>query len=682
MTDFYEDRNQEDWLANVTEDMILAGQERTKAWSTIWSSGLNQVYNNQRSGIKADDNDVDIQINQSWPAMMQETALQAQRRPMIKVEPHDEEQSDEDAAKFWEGHLQHRWVTDLDMGAINEAASLDAFCYGLYIAKVYWEPKAEWDEKNRRWVGRPIVNLMFPPYFGADPEAEKIDMSTSYIYTGRRVSVDWMLQRWGWNANDTKNEEMTRMILDAAGEDPYNSDFTREMGSDQGPVIQPHGTSETQMASSFQREDGSDLESISNRGRLVNLINQARGFGSSNDVRNVKGRPRHLTLQEIYFRDLTEGQKTDAQTIPMEELAAQGSIEKRDDEMWVVANPEAFKKSAPHLKEGMVPSSGDMPTRTNEWMEPTFPRGRIVLKIGKDKILNPKESEQVYPYKRWPVVTGVFHALPHLWQGLNGTEMSEGPQYWLNACYTQLLNWINYHGNPQKEVDPSKLAHPEQKVTGHAGGTIEVAPNQLGKAVANLEPAKLSPGIPAIVQMVERHMQGIGGKNDQALGRESVGSKETATAIAAKQQSELVRTTLQIQHRDNWNMEVMDLVKEMDQANLEPGDWVKLAGKDFMSRSAEVTAALLNLEFAIKLEIGTSLPFDREKKKQDMERLAAILGAIPMAERLLEAFEVDKPEEILERIEGYQQFMAFLEQKRQEQEQAEQEQRQPAQVAG
>jgi len=57
---------------------------------------------------------------------------------------------------------------------------------------------------------------------------------------------------------------------------------------------------------------------------------------------------------------------------------------------------------------------------------------------------------------------------------------------------------------------------------------------------------------------------------------------------------------------------------------------------------------------------------------------AIMLDAIGFFDQLIS----DKPEEILGRIEGYQQFMAFLEQKRQEQERAEQEQRQPAQVAG
>ena len=57
-----------------------------------------------------------------------------------------------------------------------------------------------------------------------------------------------------------------------------------------------------------------------------------------------------------------------------------------------------------------------------------------------------------------------------------------------------------------------------------------------------------------------------------------------------------------------------------------------------------------------------------------MERLAAILGPIPIAEELLEAFEVDNPQEILEKVQGYQEFVAFMEEQQAAQEAQEKEQ--------
>ena len=114
----------------------------------------------------------------------------------------------------------------------------------------------------------------------------------------------------------------------------------------------------------------------------------------------------------------------------------------------------------------------------------------------------------------------------------------------------------------------------------------------------------------------------------------------------------------------------MELVKEMDQANLEVGDWLKLTSKEFTSRLAEYTDAFKALEFAVKLKIGTGLPIDKEKKKQDLERLADKIGVIPILKELLEAFEIENVDEVLQRVEEYQEFLAFVEQKRLQEEQA------------
>lgn len=658
--DFYADRGQSDWLANVTEDMIRAGQEVTNRWLPIWSSGLRQVYNDQKTGADVEKGDTDIQINEMWPAMMQETAIQAQRRPMIVVEPHDEQQMDEEAAKFWEGHLQHRFIRDLDMPEVNKAASLDAFCFGLYVAKAYWEPKAEWDMDRRQWIGRPMVNLMWPPFFGADPEAERIDTATSYVYSGRRVSVDWMLQRWG------RDDKIRQMILNAAEQDPYNADYARGMqGSGQGPVMLPHGTSEAEMATAFQKDGQQDIRGLPVRGRLADLIEGARGLANHQDIRNATGRPRHLTLWEIYFRDLTEQQKDDVKSYTFEELEEMGAayVDAADKQVHV-GNPEIFKNKK--LKEGDLLYSYDYPDRSDRAMEPSFPRGRYVLKIGKDDIMNPKEADQVYPYKRWPYVTGVYHKIPHTWYGLNGTEMAEGQQFWINSCYTSLLNYVNYHGNPVVKLEENSLKEGET-FTKKPGAVVNMRANKMD-GLQNLESPQLSPAVMNVVMMLQNNIKGQTGKHDQALGKTGK-VQETATAVAAKEQSDMVRSSLQIQHRDRWIRQIMDLVAELDQRNLTEGDWVRLTGQGFTSRAAQITDQLLNLDFAIKLKIGTDLPFDRERKKADLERLAGQIGIMPIARELLEAFDIDNVDKILDRIEGFRQYEAFMAQMQEQQNQ-------------
>jgi len=473
---------------------------------------------------------------------------------------------------------------------------------------------------------------------------------------------------------------MEQKITDAAEKDPYNTEYARAMNDAWNPSFEPYGTSEAELASSFQKDGGQDLSQRSSRGRLMRMITAARGYGMSGDKDNYTGRPRKLTLFEVYFRDLTEAQKEDVKPITGEELQDSGAIEKYTDGSWHVGNPEAFKVSAPHLQEGDLVTSRDWPTRTNKWREPTFPRGRFVLKIGQDLVLNPKEEDQVYPYKRWPYITGVFHQLPHIWEGLNGTEMSENLQTMINSTYTTLLNLIKYHGDPTLEVDKSNMADPDANIERGPGAMVEVAPGKMGKVAQFIERAGLPSETIAIAEMLDRYIQGMGGKHDQSLGRGGQ-ANVTATEIAAKQEADIIRSSLQIQHRDRWNKSIMELVVEMDQANLLPGQIMQMTGKEFNARRVEVTQALVDLEFAITLQIGTGLPFDKAQKKQDWMQLAGVFGPIPIAKEILDAFEVDNADEILERVEGYPQFMAFMEQMQAAQEEAAQEQEQAAQTA-
>ncbi|MBC8218363.1 MAG: hypothetical protein H8E73_07855, partial [Planctomycetes bacterium] len=213
----------------------------------------------------------------------------------------------------------------------------------------------------------------------------------------------------------------------------------------------------------------------------------------------------------------TEQQRQDVEDIPLAELEAYGSIY-LEDSQWHVGNPEVFKKTNPKLKEGDLFLQIDHPTRSERAMEPSFPRGRFVLKIGKGQIMNPTADEQRYPYKRWPYMTGVYHGLPHVWQGLNGTEMSESVQYWINSSYTALLNFVNYYGNPQTVREENALADENAEVTGKPGGVIVVKETKLDK-IKRLEQPTMSAAVPKVIEMMQREAQAATGKHATSLGR-------------------------------------------------------------------------------------------------------------------------------------------------------------------
>ena len=120
------------------------------------------------------------------------------------------------------------------------------------------------------------------------------------------------------------------------------------------------------------------------------------------------------------------------------------------------------------------------PSRSRRFEEPTFPRGRYVIKIGRDLILNPKEADQVYKYSRFPYIVGIHHRLPHIWQGLNGTEMSQSPQTYVNTTFSTLLNYVKFHGNPPTVVEEDALADSQKgKVNKKPGAQIEMKANKI-----------------------------------------------------------------------------------------------------------------------------------------------------------------------------------------------------------
>ncbi len=124
----------------------------------------------------------------------------------------------------------------------------------------------------------------------------------------------------------------------------------------------------------------------------------------------------------------------------------------------------------------------------------------------------------------------------------------------------------------------------------------------------------------------------------------------------------------------------MELVAEMDKENFEPGDYVRILEKGKLKGIEELTSELLDMAFSVSLEIGTDLPIDKQRAKLDATELANTLGPYPMARQLLKAFEIPpkETEEILDRMDGFREYEAFMEQQAEEaaeqEKQAEQEQ--------
>jgi len=83
------------------------------------------------------------------------------------------------------------------------------------------------------------------------------------------------------------------------------------------------------------------------------------------------------------------------------------------------------------------------------------------------------------------------------------------------------------------------------------------------------------------------------------------------------------------------------------------GQMVRLLGPDAVQSIGAMASGDMDVDLDIKIETTTSLPFDRERKKQDAEKLFAAIGP-PYLPELLEAYEVPNAPEVLARVKVWQ----------------------------
>ena len=622
-----------DALNERLDEMVSKSQQSTQEWVDLWQSGINYCFGNQLSGMKKKDGWDRIQVNYIYPALMQQMAMLSGRNPEIQTLPY--EAGDQESANFWKGVLQWQFENELRMPLVSMLSVLDAGVYGFYVGKVFWEPKASWDGRGRRWLGAPRLNLMLPSYFGSDPDAESID-DASYVFSSRRMLLDKAVKRWPEMA-----AQIEKAALDEQGEGPtagkpgYTFDAL---------AIEPVDPTDEEL--------GSGAPSI--EGRLSQLLWKVRGGpDTSSWKRDENDRPRYVTVEEVYFRDDEERPMKEMGPVPAEGLVSSGQA--------VLDPTDGATLLSSTTGQPLTPEGWPQQV-VNQWDEPTYPFGRKVLRIGRT-ILNPEPAQQVYEYRQWPFIVGVNQVLPHVWQGMNAVEMAKGLQDWVNVSAAHMANYVKFFGDPQVLVEENALlGNPKntslaQKIKARAGHIVQLAKGGIDK-IRREPPSPMSSGVMEIYERFARELQDQTGMQEIARGRQAKG-QATATEIEELSRTSKVRTAMAAQLQESWMCKVMGLVAELDQKNMQPGDMVRIAGEGTMGGAMQVAQGMSEARFDVKLKIATALPFDQERQKQDWTTLFQSVGPAVLPE-LLDAYGVKNKQEILQRHGLWQQFQQFV----------------------
>lgn len=652
-----------DKLNSDLTDMSRAAFDVTRDWLSMWRDGLNYIYHNQLEGHERRQGYDRIQINLIYPTVQQEMALIMQRKPIIIARP--QEESDIEAARMMEKHHQWLWKNQLRMNWFLANAVLDQKIFGYSIWKSYWEPKAYWDEDEQRWVGQVRRALIHPQNFAVDPEATSLD-DAGYVVCRTQRTVDDVVRRYPKFADEIK--AAARM----AGQD-RSVNAALQGAADYGL----RDTADPSDSTQYDEEAMSSAALDAGEGRLAGLL---RGHSSDRqpammtDPQTHEQTPRYVWVEEIYFRDDSETHEKIEEKVPADELEASGEAVRGPSLMMFRPNGEPYP-------------TDEWPTRVvREYDRPLYPYGRYVIRVGVPGteaknwvILNPKEEDQRWGYKRWPYVTCVNSVLPHSWQGENTVEPSRHLQDWANTTATHMTNYVRNFGDPVERIEAGALVGDNDGegiikfMMNRAGRILKFKSNKLDRYTRDEAP-QMPMGPMSFFQLMYEHSQNQTGMQDIGLGQKTPG-EETATAASNRLQNTQMRVNMQIHLLDMAIVEFWKRVDEIVADNYEPGQIIRVVNKKHAPTVMAYTQELADAAYDIDLDVGLATPHDREREQEKWMGLFELLSGIGAGEavlpNLLRSFEVEDIEEILQRVPVFQEANRMLIARQEQQQQQE-----------
>lgn len=656
---------QSDSLNRRIDGMYSAAEQANEAWHGYWADGLAYILGDQvgRSQERDDSRYPRVQINYLYPAVMQEIAVQMARSTTVQAIP--VESGDEEAAELWSNLLQWWWQVGLGMPSMQIAASLDARIYGHAVFRVTWDHRRRWNRRQRRWQGGPKLGLICPEHLYVDPDFHGDDINEAgYVISRRWIETDELIRQY---------PHMRTEIIGAAG-GRSSGDLDGLSSTVQESLLRFSRESYDAERETQSRDDGRRARDADRAGRLLGLLRSAHGFDSQArterriDTDSGDSYASSIPLTEVFFRDYTEGKASTTEYVPRQEMIQHPAVAyDSESDILTVAKPDAMPDdSGVTYQAGEVLTSENWPQRTSaKWKEPLYPYGRHVVRIGDDVILNPRDEDQVWPLERWPFAVVRHLPLPRTWRGLNATEMGCHLQDLVNDTASHLQATSRYLADPAYAVEEGTLLGAEDGDQSW-GDALDTGPGSLIKTrkgrssgVQRISGEQLAPAQVEMFHLLTRELQDQTGAQDVAIGR-SMRGQQTAEEVATLATNARIRSALPAHYQDQGARRSMRIVAEMLGRFSEPGDVVMILGPDGQEFEQALAADMIGMDIDVRLEITSVLPFDQERRKADAERLFSMIGPAMLPE-LLEAFDVDNAEEILERHEQFAMLPQLIE---------------------
>jgi len=614
------------------------GMSITRRWISMWQTGLRYFLSDQLHGRKRHQKWDWVVLNYIWPSIMQEMAKLSRNFKMVvsATEPDDIE-----IAEAFQGFLQWQWkktkgLHPTGMRLEQLKAILDGKLCGYRVSKIYWDQKVRFNRKvfPPRWEGEVRHRLWPPSQFWA---SDKEYVQDGDCGTVRYVALDYAQSLWPDFKSDLEENSVTRaqaLYGMASGGDTIRGQ-TESSGT-----YPSAGTGGIDRG--VNTSPGADLLDLV----MEYAMSSGLSIGDEEDTRFCR-------ISETYLKDHNEIHRKEEIPVDEQMLLQSGVLAQN-------ANGEIVGQDGKPIT-----SDFEYPKETYEWDEPEFENGRYIVR-NVDTLLNPEKEDQAYPHSTWPFVVTPHYLLPHMWQGSDAVTLYRHTQDHINVTVSHLVNNMKQFGDPRIAVEQNALqimpnrTEKRYAILRGAGAIIRLARGGL-KRFKIIDPIAPSPAVIALYQLFTQEYKNIQGLQDIAHGRKTKGNT-TATEANFLAISSNDRIKLQNIFEEEWALQVINLVAEMDQYYYEVDRIVRIIGEDQILGAAQITQQAKDASFDIDIEMTEGMPFDEERQEMRYLKAYELLNnpaPNPMLPEMLRVLKISGWQKILKKMPAWQEYIAF-----------------------
>ena len=627
------------------DGFVRAGRRDKGIWRAIDEDGPRYIWGDQTAGLEVKEGWCPVQDNQIYALTAQMMAISAMRAITLAVTPTQPDDplpgetpeqaldretraaTEADLAERAKKLLLHIFHKDLDVPMLRIDLEPDRHASGYAVVAPYWDDRAKWDAKRKRWQGRIDKDVIDPQFFYRDPQAAA-GKKPQYEFTLTRMAVEEAVATW---------PDWEKEIRYAARQEAQTD---QQGGTSDYQAVQQAGSSSEDTIDVIHKP----MRGFGTGGRLLKALRQsAMDNPSAMEDTDAPTHPMYVTVLEMIYADYQEIKQKVSVDRNRDELQAEGLLEVDAGGMDI----------NPATREAYTNETFPSETVEGEW-EPAYPNGRHIIRFGDKTAVH--DEPWPFEHSRW-LLCRLF-PLPRTWRGMNAVEQAKAAQDEINVLSMGVTNWVRNGADsgyvveegfksddPKNENVGTWLKSFPGRVISCAKGFIEklkaVPTNPVPAGTTDLYDRKMA----AAKDAIGIHNTILGATNETAT---------TATETVHAETNDRMRTSLADKLLDAFTVELMEAAWEIAQANFTQDDAIRILG-EARGMDFPVEQVMLDARFELDLEVVEELPYDRERRKADalalLDRLISMnMGDIGL-EWVLKTMDTPDAEEIVQQVQ-------------------------------